>query len=101
MPTKKLNAKEWAKYIELEHRNKELKKQLAAKNAREKKRPNPLAVLKTYVPGAIGLGLIAMVTMFFWFGWKVLLETVLSWIIGITIVTTYVATVSSVKNGRK
>ena len=96
MATRKLNRKEWAEFIELERRNKELKKKIAEQN-REKKKLGPLIRIKKFVPGAIGIGIIALVAEFFWFGWRALLETVLSWIIGITIVTAYVATVSGSK----
>lgn len=87
MSTKKMNNKEWAMYIELQKRNKEMQQKLA-------KKQNNFNRFRKYLLNSWMIGVLAAIIMFIFFGWKILFETILNWTIGVTIVTTIFAAVT-------
>jgi len=92
MPHRKMNEKEWAMYIELQKRNKEMRAKLA-------KKENNLNKLRKYMFSSWVFGVSAAIIMYFFYGWEILLETILSWTIGVTIIATIFAAIT--KNNKK
>lgn len=78
-----LSQKEWAMQIEQGMRRHDMKQQ------REQERR--FDHLRHYLPIPIVIGIIACFLFIWLYGWRSFLEVFLSWVIGITIVTTVIA----------
>lgn len=87
--TVKLDKKEWQaqirKTIHEEHQREEKIAQRKAKEAAHK--------YKKYLPVPIVIGIIACIIMYKEYGIEQLIETILSWTIGITIITTIIGSI--------
>ncbi len=83
MTVKKLSRREWAKYIERSM------KRYQAREAAAKRRT--YVRLRHYLPIPVLIGVVASIFFVWRWGVWLLLQHVLSWVIGITIVTTVIA----------
>lgn len=88
---KTLSLEEWKDYVH----NKSKFESYQLKNKKTIKINKLIPSFAKLIPVPIIIGLIASYTMVRFYGWKTFGETILSWVIGITIVTIGVATVLS------
>ena len=70
-------------------------------NAARKKQLSQLKILRKYISIPIVVGLVALVAIYFFFGMGEVLKTLLSWVVGVTIVATVVAALGDLEGKKK
>lgn len=83
MTVRKLTQEEWKYHVESAIRRNALQKEREVRNLSIR--------LKRLIPVPILIGIIASIFLLKIGGWRIFLEQLLSWVIGITLVTTLIA----------
>jgi hypothetical protein len=88
--TKKITKKEWEAFIRIAK---------AEQKRASHKTYDFLEITWRYLPVPILIGLLAAFLMVHFYGWRALWENLLAWAIGLTVITTFIASVQRPRKG--